>query len=821
MNKKLVFIIFAFICSLEAGSQNIEFVDNEVKAICVSHWDTNGDKELSIAEAAAVTDLSYFFCTQPITSFDELKYFTGLVELGEQTFEACEYLTSIIIPESVTSIGNGAFWGCVNLRSINIPSNVTNIGEGALSNCPGLTSIKVDAGNNVYDSRNDCNAIIATATDELLYGCQETVIPENVTSIGNGAFLGCGNLKAITIPSSVSKIGNYSFAECSSLISLILPEGLISIGDYALTFCSSLISQTIPSSVTNLGDGVFENCNSLTSVILPEGLTNIGIDVFSECPNLTSVTLPQGLVSIGDRAFTGCNIASLTLPEGLTSIGNYAFSGCRGLRNVTLPENLKSIGIEAFAFCTNLTSIDIPSSITSINDGVFFGCSSLTSISIPNSVTFMGNSVFYDCSSLTSVTLPESLTSFGIETFALCSSLTSITIPSNVASIGDYSFYRCSNLTSIKVEGGNEVYDSRNDCNAIIVTATNELKWGCQETVIPEGVTSIANDAFLWCTNLKSITIPSSVKRIGSGAFQDCSSLTNVTISDGVTNIDWGAFYNCYSLTSVISHIEEPFEISSDVFEYDVNNEGIPETKFTSATLYVPVETKEKYEAMSSWNQFQNIVELVIEPMDQDEVIVFASDIDTNTDLDGIVLGDIYYCISEDDGSFDETEGCIVVTTPTDESAIDGIDIYDEDFKANFTGIVFNVAAGIGTIRIDAETKGMMVLKVKIGENQPVEMELEERTTVSIPFDVKEETLVYIYGGSKASQTDYMMHANATDNALKIFGIKMEKGAEHITEMTEAASDDAPIYHLNGIRVYTPGNGIYIKNGKKLIFSTR
>ena len=197
--------------------------------------------------------------------------------------------------------------------------------------------------------------------------------------------------------------------------------------------------------------------------------------------------------------------------------------------------------------------------------------------------------------------------------------------------------------------------------------------------------------------------------------------------------------------------------------------------EFTSATLYVPAGTKAKYEATYAWNLFENIVEMNIEPVEDGETVDFAEEIDENTNLDGNVVGDIFYNISDEDGSYDAEEGCIVVTTPTDDdtmSELEGQDIFGENFKDGFTGIVFKVAPGKGTIKVEAQTTGSMVLKVKIGNSDPITMELEGKLKVTFPYNVSEETYVYIYGGSNATQAKGMRKAD-NDGELRIYGIEI------------------------------------------------
>ena len=267
---------------------------------------------------------------------------------------------------------------------------------------------------------------------------------------------------------------------------------------------------------------------------------------------MTYNNVTYSVTSISDYAFYCCfGLTSITIPNSVVSIGQHAIANCFGLTSVTIGNSVISIGESAFVFCSSLTSLIIPNSVTSIGDAAFLGCSSLTSMTIPNSVTSIGQQTFDGCSSLTSLTIGNNVTSIGVSAFAFCSGLTSVTIPNSVTYIGNNPFRGCSGLTSIVVASGNSVFDSRNDCNAIIETNTNTLIAGCQNTVIPNNVTSIDDAAFFGCSGLISVNIPNSVTSIGNSAFQECSGLTSLTIPNSVTSIADCAFYGCSDLTSV------------------------------------------------------------------------------------------------------------------------------------------------------------------------------------------------------------------------------------------------------------------------------
>ena len=228
--------------------------------------------------------------------------------------------------------------------------------------------------------------------------------------------------------------------------------------------------------------------------------------------------LSFSVTEIGHAAFYKCRgLTSVTIPKSVTSIGEGAFYYCTGLTSVTIPNSVTKIGNGAFSRCSGLTSVTIPNSVTEIGDEAFYGCTGLTSVTIPNSVTSIGFKAFSNCSGLTSVTIPISVTSIGYRAFEGCSGLTSVTIPNSVTSISDRAFSYCSGLTSIKVESGNSVYNSRENCNAIIETATNTLISGCKNTIIPNSVTSIGDWAFDGCSGLTRIDAYPNPEKVSIG----------------------------------------------------------------------------------------------------------------------------------------------------------------------------------------------------------------------------------------------------------------------------------------------------------------
>ena len=238
---------------------------------------------------------------------------SSVTSIGEGAFYDCNGLTSINIPSSVTSIGESAFSGCSGLTSITIPSSVTEIGKDAFYQCES-TSISVDKGNTVYDSRDNCNALIETATNTLLFGNNYTVIPSSVTAIADNAFIKCTRLTSVTLPDGLESIGDHAFASCTNLTSVTLPDGLESIGDYAFAGCTNLTSVTLPNGLESIGTNAFDGCSGLTSITIPEGVTEIKKRTFVNCLGLKSVTLPVSIKNIYGMAFDGCTaLASMTV----------------------------------------------------------------------------------------------------------------------------------------------------------------------------------------------------------------------------------------------------------------------------------------------------------------------------------------------------------------------------------------------------------------------------------------------------------------------------------------------------------------------------
>lgn len=728
------------------------------------------------------------------------------------------YGGDMTIPESVTNEG--------------VSYAVTSIGERAFSSCDNLTSI---------------------------------ILPNSLTTIGENAFYGCSNLTSISIPNSVNFIGDETFWACKKLSTVKLPSSLQSIEYGLFARCESLTSIIIPNSVTSVSKYSFLDCESLKFVSVGKSVQEVNTQAFDGCP-VEDVEFHCDEIKVGmfgdyhsaiHKNYK--TIKHVTICDGVQKINDWAFRDWGNLETVQMSNTVKTIGRGAFWECKKLVSCNLSNSLTSMGEEAFCYCKSLQSISIPYGIKEIPYRAFDSCESMTSLSITNSVTNIERAAFVGCSGLTSVTIPSSVTTIGEQVFSGCNGLTTLTVATDNPIYDSRNDCNCIIKTAENELIyginnsyipntvesisgyafmglsfskiiipnsvkeigisafWGCnnmEEITISDSVTTIGDCAFYGCSKLKSFKTPSLLKSIGNRAFHECESLTTVVFSKSVSNIGEHAFWDCASLDSIISLIEVPFPIPNNVFEYY-------DGKLYKIPFYVPIGTKKIYEATDGWKLFSDIREI---PIDNNGTQYGDNgEVNDTTDLNGHVIGNIYYNISDENGEYSSAEGCIILRKPTTDEQMNevvGMDLFGEDLKNNYTGIIFMVQAGSGTIKVNAETVGSMTLKVKIGNNQPVSMELEGKMKASFPYNVTEPTYVYIYGGETASANARgMRKAEATENALKIYGIEWSESdtPTHVEAIRETSSSDTPIiYNLQGQRMQSTSRGINIVSGKKV-----
>ena len=414
--------------------------DTTVEVTYQEYWSESNYQGLTTATIPAT--VTYNGTTYSVTS------------IGNDAFILCSSLTSITLPNSVTSIGDGAFYYCSALTSITLPNSVTSIGTYAFEYCSSLTTIVVESGNTMYDTRENCNAIIETASNTLIVGCQSTTIPNSVTSIGNYAFKGCTSLTSITIPNSVTSIGERAFYYCSSLTKLICEghvENVENIDGSAISYCYALDTIVISAQAFDVEESMWtpmpKNIHyiQLTGGELTDNAFNVILRNYKTLGTLDLAAATN--TTLSDEAFKGCyNLQTLVFPAQLTSIPYMAVADCKALQAITIPATIEEIDNSAFENCRSIRSITFEGAAAPENGGANFAPAAATS-----ALWRIGNWAFYNCHQLQHLSIPESVTEIGDAAFYGCTYLEDMTLPSSMRKIGDNTFALCSKLQKIHV----------------------------------------------------------------------------------------------------------------------------------------------------------------------------------------------------------------------------------------------------------------------------------------------------------------------------------------------------------------------------------
>ena len=533
-----------------------------------------------------------------------------VIKINDEVFSGNTNLTSVTLPESLTTLGDRAFYTCKSLKTIKIPSGVTAIPGHCFDGCSSLESVTIPEG-------------VMTIGDVAFYACSinALTLPESLEKIGIGAF--CNNcvLKSVNIPAKVKTIGAWAFSVCG-LTDLVIPEGVQTIGNEAFLYNNNLQSITCNAATPpTLGDNAFDNditpsikvplqsivayrqaegwknfTNYYGGEVIADGITyriddNEAMVAAAEA-TLTEANIPSSVefegnqypvIKINDEVFSGnTNLTTVTLPEGLVEIGVSAFKECKNLESVTLPESLTTLGGEAFRGNTNLTTVTLPAGLVGIGVYAFYGCKNLESVTLPESLTTLGSRSFESCQSLKTIKIPSGVTAIPDHCFEGCSSLESVTIPEGVTTIGSYAFQSCK-------------------LNAL---------------TLPESLEEIGSAAFNGNRSLKSVNIPAKVKTIESYAFASCS-LTDLVIQEGVqvieeytfinnllknltlpstiTSIGKSVFYDNYYLQLIICNAATPPTLGDNAFDSDIK----PDVK-------VPISSIAAYKQANGWKDFSN-----------------------------------------------------------------------------------------------------------------------------------------------------------------------------------------------------------------------
>ena len=523
---------------------------------------------------------------------------TGNVSnIGSNSFNGCQNLTSISLPESIEIIGDSAFSHCSNLSHINFPKNVISIGQNAFYGCYSLTDIVLPEGVTVYH-------------EAFAYcGFHEITIPANIDLYGN-TFHHCDKLTKVTLGKGVYSRNNIQniFAGCNNLTDTIYPEkkiipdirypkkrtitdirwelsddGILTLtgeGDinylgrddtsyytYRSEFPWSSQADKIQKVVIggNIESCRFAECKYLSEVVILEGVTKLYSSTFSGCSELKKITLPNSLKEIGAYAFKYCSkLQSIAIPEGTESIGEDVFRGCERLLQVSLPASLKEIGIRAFAYAP-MSEIIIPEGVQSIGKEAFIGCDYLTSVKIPASVTYVGENAFSECNSLNSVSI----------------------IGNKSRVCEGYTFSSCRNLTEVSIVGD----------ATYIETGAFSYCYRLAKISLPEGLTRIAGGVFYNVDSMKTITLPRSLKYIES-----LPSITELTIPKNVTDIK-----GRMTLASIVylhcKPVVPPYIDRNAFIQY----RGFEEMTYIKR-IYVPKESLDAYRRAPYWRDYADII---------------------------------------------------------------------------------------------------------------------------------------------------------------------------------------------------------------------
>ena len=434
-------------------------------------------------------------------------------------------------------------------------------------------------------------------------------LPGTVTSVQDGAFKDCTNLKAITVPKTITEFPSVdseiivTFATLKDWLDChaVIPN------DQKLYINGSELNGevNIPSSVTTIKDNAFKDCSLITHITIPDGITSIGENAFYGCGELI-VNLQGSFSSINNDTFSGCTVTDVIIGNEVTKIPNRAFSNCSWLTHITIGDSVTEIGWQAFYECTGLTNIEIPKNVTTGYDETFYGCTNLStiyyygtlenwisgfygisnimyslgdktdvifmqiecnkiseikSVVIPNTCEIIAPYAFYRWKKLSSVTIPNGVRIIGDHAFSECSSLTSLTLPDSLERIFSHAFSK-TGLTSINMPKSVDICDyAFSECSALTSIILPEgrhfvgnyafYKSGLTSINIPDGYSAIGSDAFKECSSLEKVTIPNTVTSIYHQSFFDCDSLTNIVIPTSVKEIFDKAFYNCDNLSTI------------------------------------------------------------------------------------------------------------------------------------------------------------------------------------------------------------------------------------------------------------------------------
>lgn len=526
-------------------------INAENEAVVLGYNGTNSDVVVpETLDGHTVTEIGPYAFNNWIYEFEENR---------DNTF-----ITSVTIPETVTTIGSYAFCNNRRLATVNFYENLEVIEEYAFG----------------------------------LSGITEAVIPESVKSIGIMAFAECPQLEYVVIPESITELKIGTFNACPELKKVTLPEGLEKIEDYCFSETTLLTDINIPSTVKEIGEYAFFSCG-IEDIVLSENLEFLGEYAFSLSGAESAVVSGKNL-TIPEQAFSySRQLKTLELLNGVKEIGEYAFYECTALETVTIPESVEKLNLAPFRKCTALTTVyynavhaevaegTIGGSISFPKKPVFYETENIKEIFIGDKVEYLGKRLFAGITNLETVHMSDSVKVIAASAFYNCQKLEAITLPANLEKMASGAFNNCYSLKTVTVPAGLKKMsvDTFKGCPLEIINyypAECELQFGqvesedgvlyspfyrfrntLKEINLGSEFTEIPDNYFSGLVNLTKVTVPDTIKTIGSYAFYDCGSLENFEVSDKTEEIGSYAFYGC----KLLKNIDIPSSIK-DLNEY-------------------------------------------------------------------------------------------------------------------------------------------------------------------------------------------------------------------------------------------------------------
>ena len=534
-----------------------------------------------------------------------------LTSISDELFKYCYKLTSITIPDSVTSIGRNAFYGCnISQKSLDLPSKLTSIGEYAFSGIntnvvrigattpPTITSTSLPSGTslvlvpegtpNAYKAADvwsnytiiaegSCDIEVTNTTGgelakSILTQTRKNL--QNITGLKVHGSLNSIDLELINTnmtsllnldisDTDLTEIPAEAFKDITTLMSVKLPNVLQTIGDYAFSGCKVLSGELVlPEKLVKIGNYAFQNCSCLSDTLrIPTNVTKIGYSAFSGCINYTTIDMTQAskLVEIGDNAFSGCSKVENVDMSGasrLINLGTYIFNGCYKLKNVDLSG---------------------ASSLSTLSSYIFYDCSALESVQLPNTLKSISDYAFYNCTNLETIKLPAKLEAINSSAFAYCTGLTSVDFSacSALSTIYDSSFYGCTGLTMLDLSA----------CESLITINSNAFN-NCsalQTVNFPTSLVSIGNNAFANCTNLLQLSVPCTIPPVIENHAEPFAGVDNIACILSIPSDNffdyysanyWGGFVDVESKSEIQNTTNNPADEESDDTENGENTDN-------------------------------------------------------------------------------------------------------------------------------------------------------------------------------------------------------------------------------------------------------